>query len=488
MRGCFVVEVSYSQGTVPYPRGQSPVNSCLKKVGAVSFLRYFLSVMPHNPELMDKIVNLARRRGFVFPGSDIYGGLANSWDYGPLGTELKRNIMDAWWKRFVTSRGDMVGLDAAIIMNPKVWEASGHLAEFTDPLVECKKCHTRFRADQIDTAKACGHCGQKDGFTEPKNFNLMFKTFLGATEDATATAYLRGELAQAMFVDFKLAQETSRKRVPFGIAQQGKCFRNEITPGNFIFRTREFNLMEFEYFVHPSEWEKHFEYWLEEMKSWLDFCGVKRENLVFHEIEDGERAHYSKRTVDIEYHYPFGQKELYGIAYRGDYDVKKHIEASGADLSYLDPATNEKYVPHVVEPTFGIDRTTLVVMLEAYDEEDAPTSEEGETEKRVVMRFPKALAPYKVAVLPLSKKPVLSEIAEPLAARLRQRWATDYDETQSIGRRYRRQDEIGTPFCVTVDFDTPNDHKVTVRDRDAMTQDRVALDELETYLAEKLGF
>ncbi len=437
---------------------------------------------------MEKLVSLAKRRGFVFPGSDIYGGLANSWDYGPLGTELKRNIMDAWWKRFVTRRDDMVGIDAAIIMNPKVWEASGHLEAFTDPLVECRKCHTRFRADQIDVAKPCAHCGAKDGFTEPKNFNLMFKTFLGSTESAADTAYLRGELAQAMFVDFKLVVDTMRKRVPFGIAQQGKCFRNEITPGNFIFRTREFNLMEFEYFVHPDEWQKHFEYWLQEMKDWLDFCGVKREHLVFHEIEDGERAHYSARTVDIEYQYPFGIKELYGIAYRGDYDLKKHIEKSGEDLSFTDPATGQKYVPHVVEPTFGIDRTVLLVMLEAYAEEQAATSEEGETDLRVVMRFPKALAPFKVAVLPLSKKEELSVPARELAAKLRQHWATDYDETQSIGKRYRRQDEVGTPYCITYDFETLNDQAVTVRDRDSMKQERVKISELEAHLTQQLGF
>jgi glycyl-tRNA synthetase len=435
---------------------------------------------------MEKLVSLAKRRGFVFPGSDIYGGLANSWDYGPLGTELKRNITEAWWKRFVTHRDDMVGIDAAVIMNPKVWEASGHLAEFTDPLVECRKCHTRYRADQIDTAKACANCGSKDGFTEPKNFNLMFKTFLGATEDAAGIAYLRGELAQAMFVDFKLVLDSSRKRVPFGIAQQGKCYRNEITPGNFIFRTREFNLMEFEYFTHPDEWEKHFEYWLQEMKDWLDFCGVKKENLVFHEIEEGERAHYSKRTVDIEYQYPFGQKELYGLAYRGEYDLQKHMEASGTDLSYMDPITSKKYVPHVVEPTFGIDRTVLVVMLEAYAEEEAPTSEEGESATRVVMRFPKALAPYKIAVLPLSKKEELSTPARKLAADLRKKWATDYDETQSIGKRYRRQDEIGTPYCVTVDFDSLKDQAVTVRDRDSMKQERMKIEDLEPWFLANL--
>src|SRR3989338_4479607 len=419
---------------------------------------------------MEKLVALSKQRGFVYPGSDIYGGLANSWDYGPLGTELKRNIMNAWWHRFVTSRGDMVGIDAAIIMNPKVWEASGHVEGFTDPLVECKKCHLRFRADQIETfadvermkkrmdlgielddekifdsnkeeiSWKCINCNEVNVGSDVKNFNLLFKTFLGSTEDSSSVAYLRGELAQAMFVDLPQVLMSSRKRVPFGIAQQGKCFRNEITPGNFIFRTREFNLMEFEYFVHPSEWEKHFEYWLGEMKSWLDFCGVNREHLHFHEIPDGERAHYSKRTVDIEYQYPFGLKELYGIAYRTDFDLKKHIEKSGADLSYLDPTTNERYVPHVIEPTFGIDRTVLLVLLEAYHEEQAPTAEEGETEKRVVLRFPKALAPFKAAVLPLSKKPELAVIAKPLAVELRRRWAVDYDETQSIGKRYRRQD------------------------------------------------
>ena len=435
---------------------------------------------------MEKLVALAKTRGFVYPGSDIYGGLANSWDYGPLGTELKRNIMNAWWQRFVTSRGDMVGIDAAIIMNPKVWEASGHVDGFTDPLVECKKCHERFRADQIDTAKACARCGTKDGFTDPKNFNLLFKTFLGSTEDSASTAYLRGELAQAMFVDFPHVLQSSRKRIPFGIAQQGKCFRNEITPGNFIFRTREFNLMEFEYFVQESEWEKWFEYWLEQMKSWLDSCGVKREHLVFHEIEDGERAHYSKRTVDIEYLYPFGQKELYGLAYRTDFDLKRHMEVSKADLRYTDPKTNEKYLPHVIEPTFGIDRTVLVTLLEAYTEEQAPTSEEGESATRVVLKLPKALAPFKIAILPLSKKEELAAVAQPLADRLRQRWATDYDETQSIGKRYRRQDEIGTPYCVTVDFETLNDRAVTVRDRDTMEQVRVKMEELETHLASRL--
>jgi glycyl-tRNA synthetase len=435
---------------------------------------------------MEKITSLAKTRGFVYPGSDIYGGLANSWDYGPLGTALKKNIVDAWWKRFVTSRRDMVGIDAAIIMNPKVWEASGHLSEFTDPLVECKKCHNRYRADQIDAKAACSACGCKDGFTDPKNFNLMFKTFLGSTEDDSATAYLRGELAQAMFVDFPLVLQTSRKRVPFGIAQVGKCFRNEITPGNFIFRTREFNLMEFEYFVHPSEWEKHFEYWLGEMKAWLKFLGVADERLVYHEIPDGERAHYSKRTVDIEYQYPFGIKELYGLAYRTDFDLKNHMEKSGEDLRYTDPVSGEKYLPHVIEPTFGIDRSVLVTLLEAYNEEEAPTAEEGETETRVVLKLPKELAPFKVAVLPLSKKESLTEVAAKIVDDLSKHFVVDYDETQSIGKRYRRQDEIGTPYCVTVDFDSLNDDAVTVRDRDTMKQERVKTNELVSYLSDRL--
>ncbi|MBM3257518.1 MAG: glycine--tRNA ligase [Candidatus Liptonbacteria bacterium] len=433
-------------------------------------------------DAMEKIVSLCKRRGFIFPGSEIYGGLANSWDYGPLGTELKRNIADAWWKRFVRERSDMVGIDAAIIMNPKVWEASGHLAEFTDPLVECKKCHERFRADQVDMKKPCGNCEAKESFTVPKNFNLMFKTFLGATEDASAVAYLRGELAQAMFVDFKLVQETSRQRIPFGIAQQGKCFRNEITPGNFTFRTREFNLMEFEYFVHPQEWEKWFEYWLEEMKAWLRFCGVNSKNLVFHEIPDGDRAHYSRRTIDIEYHYPFGQKELYGLAYRTDYDLKRHTEKSGVDLSYTDPDTKEKYIPHVIEPTFGIDRTLLVVLLEAYREEG-----EGE-ERRMYLKLPALLAPYKAAIFPLLKnKPELVAKAEEVYKALKQDFAVAWDDRGNIGKRYYSQDEIGTPYCITVDFDTLEKGDVTVRDRDTAKQERVKIQELESFLREKIS-
>lgn len=441
-----------------------------------------------NSDLMDKILSLSKRRGFIFPGSEIYGGLANSWDYGPLGAEIKKNVKDEWWKRFVRGRGDVVGIDAALMMNPKVWEASGHVAGFSDPLVECKKCHERYRADQIDVKSACVTCGTKDSFTEAKQFNLMFKTFMGPSEEKANTVFLRPETAQAMFVDFKNVLDTSRKRLPFGIAQMGKAFRNEITPGNFIFRTREFEQMEIEYFVRPEEWETHFEHWLNEMKSWLKHLGVSDKKLHYVDIPDGDRAHYSKRTVDVEYEYPFGQKELYGLAYRGDFDLTQHEKASGQDLKYTNPENpKEKFLPHVIEPTWGVDRSVLVAILEAYHEEAAPTSEAGETEVRVVMKFPKWLAPVKVAILPLSKKEELAVISKPLADELRKHFTVDYDETQSIGKRYRRQDEIGTPFCVTVDFDSINDKKVTVRDRDTMIQERVAIDELANYLKEKFA-
>jgi len=435
---------------------------------------------------MEKIINLSKRRGFIFPGSEIYGGLANSWDYGPLGAELKKNIKDEWWNRFVRKRTDMVGLDAALMMNPKVWEASGHVAGFSDPLVECKKCHNRYRADQVDPKGACPNCGSKGSFTEAKQFNLMFKTFIGPAEEKADAVYLRPELAQAMFVNFKNVLETTRKRLPFGIASQGRVFRNEITPGNYIFRTREFDLMEFEYFVHPKEWEKHFEKWLKEMKKWLKDLGVSEKKLHFVDVPEGERAHYSKRTVDIEYAYPFGQKELYGLAYRGDFDLAQHEKASGQDLKYTDPEDpKEKFLPHVIEPTFGLDRSVLVAMLEAYQEEQAPTGEGGE-ELRVVMKFPKWLAPVKVAVLPLSKKPELSKIAKPIYEELSEGFVCEYDETQSIGKRYRRQDEIGTPYCITVDFDTIKDKAVTVRDRDTMKQKRVKIAKLAEHLAELL--
>jgi glycyl-tRNA synthetase len=440
-----------------------------------------------NQTSMETILSLCKRRGFIFPGSEIYGGLANSWDYGPLGVELKNNIKKAWWKKFVQERGDMVGLDAALIMNPKVWEASGHLATFTDPLVECKECHERYRADQIDLSAACAKCGRKNTFTEPAAFNLMFKTFIGPKEEATNIAYLRPETAQAIFVDFPNVVNTSRKRIPFGVAQIGKAFRNEITPGNFIFRTREFEQMEIEYFIHEKDWQEKFDMWLGLMHEWIKECGIDQGSIHNLEVEKDELAHYSKRTVDIEFNYPFGKKELYGLAYRTNFDLSSHGKASGKEIIYTDPVTNEKYTPHVIEPSFGVDRTLLAVLLSAYQEEAAPTAVEGEEDKRIVLRLPKHLAPYKVAILPLSKKEELSSVAENIATELRKYMMVDYDETQSIGKRYRRQDEIGTPFCVTVDFESLEDKKVTVRERDSMQQERVAIGELKEYLVNQLA-
>ncbi|HEX3095833.1 MAG TPA: glycine--tRNA ligase, partial [Patescibacteria group bacterium] len=378
-------------------------------------------------DLMEKIVSLAKRRGFVYPGSEIYGGLANSWDYGPLGTELKNNIKQLWWKRFVQQRPDMVGIDAALIMNPKVWDASGHIATFTDPLVECKACHARFRADQIDLKAPCENCKKTDGFGEPKMFNLMLKTFLGPSEDQTSVAYFRPETAQAMFVQFKNVQQTSRKPIPFGIAQVGKAFRNEITPGNFVFRTREFEQMEIEYFIPvpktDEDWNKYFEEWKEQMISWMR-DDLKLDMAHVHELEvpEEDRAHYSKRTLDFEYDYPFGTKELYGLAYRGDFDLQNHMKASGEDLSFLDPQTNEKYVPHVIEPTWGVDRSFLAVMLDSYREEG-----EGDA-KRVWLALPPKLAPYKVAVFPLLKnKPELVEKARGIYDELSKHFMVAWD-------------------------------------------------------------
>lgn len=451
---------------------------------------------------IDTIVSLAKRRGFIYPSSEIYGGFANSWDYGPLGVELKNNIKRAWWKRFVQQRDDMVGLDASILMNPNVWEASGHLENFSDPLVDCKQCKRRFRADHLLEAKGikpelgtmktapkelkeCPECGGE--LTEIRKFNLMFKTFVGPVEDATAAAYLRPETAQAIFVDFQSILDTARVGFPFGVAQIGKAFRNEITPGNFIFRTREFEQMEIEYFIHEKDWKKSFDMWLAEMKAWVKELGLKEEEVVYHEIAQSDLAHYSKRTVDVEYKYPFGQSELYGLAYRTDFDLKRHSEVSGKDLSYKDPVTNEKFIPHVIEPSLGVDRSVLAVLCSAYTEEQAPTTEEGETDTRVVMKFPKHLAPYQVAVLPLSKKEQLSSVARKVAQDLRKDFMVIYDETQSIGRRYRRQDEIGTPYCVTFDFESLDDKKVTVRDRDTMQQERINQEELISYLKEKFN-
>jgi glycyl-tRNA synthetase len=452
---------------------------------------------------MDLLMSLCKRRGFVYPDSDIYGGFANAWDYGPNGIELKNNIRDAWWKRFVHAREDVVGVDTPIIQHPKVWEASGHLATFSDPLVDCKKCKRRFRADHLLEAKQaepgydkenpfsikdidCPECGGE--LTDIKNFNLMFKTFVGVTEDTANVAYLRPETAAGMFTAWKNVRDTMRKRLPFGIAQVGKAFRNEITPGNFIFRTREFEQMEIEYFVKPDDSERAFEEWLKEMKSWTeDVLKIDPKHLVYKEISAEERAFYSKRTVDIEYLYPFGQKELYGLANRTDYDLSRHQEFSGEDLRWLDPETNEKILPHVVEPTWGLSRTVLAVLAEHLDVDEAETTE-GDTEPRMVLRLPPRLAPVKAAVLPLQKKDGLAEIGRELAAKIRAAGlVVEYDESGSIGKRYRRQDEIGTPWCFTVDYDTKENNTVTVRDRDAMTQDRIKIDEVVAWIQEKLS-
>lgn len=449
--------------------------------------------------LMDKIVSLTKRRGFIFPSSEIYGGFSNTWDYGPLGVELKNNIKRKWWKRFVHRRDDIVGIDASLIMNPKVWEASGHLKNFTDPLVDCKKCRKRFRADHLLDAKSvkpdlgtmkelpvelkeCPECGGE--LTSVRKFNLMFKTFVGPVEDDSSIAYLRPETAQAMFVDFKNVVDSTRTGFPFGIAQIGKAFRNEITPGNFTFRTREFEQMEIEYFIHEKDWKKYFEHWLDEMKAWITSIGIDQKQVVYREIEKDQLAHYSKRTIDIDFMFPFGQDELYGLAYRTDFDLKSHAKFSSQDLSYVDPDTNEKFVPHVIEPTWGVDRTLLAVLAASYTEEQARTAD-GKTETRVVLKLPKDLAPYQIAVLPLSKKEELSKPAKDLAGKLREYFSVNYDETQSIGRRYRRQDEIGTPYCVTFDFESLNDNAVTVRDRDTMEQERIKIDKLDNYLENK---
>jgi glycyl-tRNA synthetase len=430
--------------------------------------------------LFEKIVSLCKRRGFVYPGSEIYGGLSNSWDYGPLGVELKNNLKNLWWQKFVRERTDVVGLDAALIMNPKVWQASGHLAEFTDPLIECKKCHSRFREDQLEV-KVCPECKNKE-FTQAKNFNLMFKTFIGPAEDQTSVAYFRPETAQSMFVDFKQVLNSTRLTLPFGIAQIGKAFRNEITPGNFIFRTREFEQMEIEYFFAPpkkdEQWQEHFDYWLKEMLAWIKDIGIDVDKIHLHEIEGSERAHYSKRTIDLEYEFPFGIKELYGLAYRTDFDLKNHQTASGVDLSYRDPHSGETSIPHVIEPTWGVDRTVFAVLLDAY-------REEGE---RVYLKLKPKLAPYKVAVFPLLKnKPELVDEAKKVFDLLKTKFTCSWDDRGNIGKRYFAQDEIGTPYCLTIDFDTLTDQSVTVRDRDTAKQERVKISELETFLQNKLN-
>jgi len=426
--------------------------------------------------LMGKIVSLCKRRGFIFPGSEIYGGLANSWDYGPLGVELKNNIKQLWWKRFVQNRDDVVGIDSALIMNPKVWEASGHLKNFSDALIECKNCHHRFRADSLTMDSGCYVCTDCDGreFAGAKDFNLMLKTFLGPSENATNVVYFRPETAQGMFVDFKNVLDTSRKAIPFGVAQIGKAFRNEITPGSFIFRTREFEQMEIEYFIRKENWEEEFENWRKEMHNWMEKdLGLDRKHIHELEVPDDERAHYSKRTIDFEYDFPFGVNELYGLAYRTDFDLKNHYK----EPPYKDPQTGEEFWPHVIEPTWGVDRSVLAVLTEAYNEE----------ESRVVLKLNQKLTPYKVAVFPLlANKPELVKTAKGVYDSLKTRFMTAWDDRGNIGKRYYSQDEIGTPWCVTIDFESLEDEKVTVRDRDTMRQERVAIEGLAEYFKSKI--
>jgi glycyl-tRNA synthetase len=436
-------------------------------------------------DLMDRVVNLAKRRGLVFPSSEIYGGFRSTWDYGPLGVLLKRNVKDAWWRSMVQLRDDVVGLDAAILMAPKVWEASGHVATFTDPLVDCRNCKERFRADELPDSGACPNCGMKDTFTEARQFNLMFKTYVGPVEDDASVAYLRPETAQGIFVNFANVQTTTRKKPPFGIAQIGKSFRNEITPGNFVFRTREFEQMEMEYFVPPEDGAHWYEYWCQERFRWYTDLGIPEDQLRLRPHATEELSHYSAATSDVEFLYPWGWGELEGIANRTDYDLAQHSKVSGQDLSYYDQEHERRYLPYVIEPAAGADRATLAFLLAAYEEEDVDNGKGG-TEKRTVLRLHHRLAPIKVAVLPLSKNERLVPVADELAALLRPELMIDVDVAGSIGRRYRRQDEVGTPLCVTVDFDTLDDRAVTIRDRDSMTQERVPIDGLLDELRKRL--
>ena len=469
--------------------------------------------MEANAKSMDKIVALAKARGFVYPGSEIYGGLANTWDYGNLGVEFKNNVKKAWWQKFVQENPYNVGVDCAILMNPQTWVASGHLGGFSDPLMDCKECHERFRADKIiedfaaennitletsvdgwsheemenfikEHSVPCPSCG-KHNFTGIREFNLMFKTFQGVTEDAKDTVYLRPETAQGIFVNFKNVQRTSRKKVPFGICQIGKSFRNEITPGNFTFRTREFEQMELEFFCKPGTQTEWFEYWRKTCYEWLLSLGIKKEHLRLRDHDPEELSFYSDHTTDIEYAFPFTDRgELWGIASRTNYDLTRHQETSGEPMDYFDDETNEKYIPYVVEPSLGADRVTLAFLCEAYDEENIGTEEKPDM--RTVLHFHPALAPVKIGILPLSKK--LNEGAEKIYAKLSKKYNCEFDDRGNIGKRYRRQDEIGTPFCITYDFESENDNMVTVRFRDSMEQERIAIDELEAFFADKFDF
>ncbi|MHC1722559.1 MAG: glycine--tRNA ligase [Aminipila sp.] len=461
---------------------------------------------------MEKITALAKNRGFVYSGSEIYGGLANTWDYGPIGVELKNNVKKAWWRKFVQESKYNVGIDAAILMNPKTWVASGHVGGFADPLIDCKSCKARFRADKLiedylkeqnitditvdgwsnekleayiqEKGIVCPECGKSD-FTNIRQFNLMFKTFQGVTEDSKSEIFLRPETAQGIFVNFKNVQRTSRKKIPFGIAQVGKSFRNEITPGNFTFRTREFEQMELEFFCKPGTDLEWFNYWKDYCEAFLKSLNMKKENFRLRDHEQEELSHYSNATTDIEYLFPFGWGELWGIADRTDFDLKQHSEHSGQEMNYVDPETNEKYIPYCIEPSLGADRVTLAFLCEAYDEE-VLTDANGKEDTRVVLRFHPALAPFKAAVLPLAKK--LAPIAQPIYEELSKSFMVDYDEAGSIGKRYRREDEIGTPFSICVDFDTENDGCVTIRDRDTMDQVRIPVAQVKQYIEERLIF
>jgi glycyl-tRNA synthetase len=427
---------------------------------------------------LDTLSSLCKRRGFVFPSSEIYGGFGGFWDYGPLGVELKRNIRDRWWRTVVQERDDVVGLDASIVMNPQTWVTSGHVKEFVDRLVECKNCRQRFREEDIE-GTVCPNCGGP--LAEARQFNTMFKTFVGPVEEDASTAYLRPETAQGIFVNFKNVLTTSRRKLPFGIAQIGKAFRNEITPGRFIFRSREFEQMELEYFVRPGTDDEWFRYWVQHTTDWFVRYGVRSEDLKIYNVPDNERSHYSKATADLMFNFPFGWAELAGIANRTDFDLKRHGEASGEDLTYFDEEANNRFVPYVIEPSIGVDRPFLAFLASAYHEEP---DKDG---TRVVLKLHPRLSPYKAAILPLSRKEPLVEKARGVWAILRPHFMTTYDDSQSIGRRYRRQDEIGTPWCVTVDFQTLDDSAVTVRDRDSMTQERVPIADLVANLAQRLG-
>ncbi|MFI5265483.1 MAG: glycine--tRNA ligase [Candidatus Levyibacteriota bacterium] len=456
--------------------------------------------MANSQDVFEKVVALAKRRGFIFPSSDIYGGLANTWDFGPVGTLLKNNLRDLWWKKFVLDRDDMVGIDASIFLSPKVWEASGHVASFTDALIDCRNCHFRTRADHLieDSVKdikveglpveeltriitenkiKCPKCGKTE-WTEVRRFNLLFESSIGIVEENKSKVYLRGEIAQGIFINFRNVLDTTRVKIPFGIAQQGKAFRNEITLGQLVHRTLEFDLMEFEYFINPQDWEKTYDMWEKIMWEWTQELGLKKENLRWREHEEFERSHYSKRTKDIEYQYPFGWKEMFGLAYRTDFDLKNHQEKSGKDLTYTDPVTQEKYIPHVIEPTFGLSRLTGIVLFDAYVEDQG----------RIFLKLDPKVAPYKAAVFPLlANKPELVDKARKIYQDLKKDMVVAWDSRGNIGKRYLSQDEIGTPFCVTVDFQTLEDDTVTVRDRDSAKQVRIKLDTIANYLQKKLG-